>query len=109
MGRETVLRRSLVCLGAAVCLVGLSTFSFKKMIATYAFGILAICGVVLPDWEFFDRDFSEWFSPMPADRPSAGAAAVPDDIRFKFYPLRVALFVAVYSFGLYKWWSFISS
>uniref|UniRef100_A0A1D1XJW8 Putative signal peptidase complex subunit 1 n=1 Tax=Anthurium amnicola TaxID=1678845 RepID=A0A1D1XJW8_9ARAE len=109
MGREGALRTSLVCLGAAVALVGLYTFSFKKMVATYVFGILAICGVLLPDWEFFDRDFSQWFSPMPTDRPAAAGAAPNQPARFKFYPLRVSLFVAVYGFGLYKWWNFMSS
>lgn len=29
--------------------------------------------------------------------------------RFRFYPLRVALLAAIYSFGLYKWWVFMSS
>ncbi|CAA6665033.1 unnamed protein product [Spirodela intermedia] len=120
MRREEVLRTSLVSLGAAVFLVGLCTFSFKKMIATYIFGILAVCGILLPDWEFFDRDFSQWFTPCP---PTATPALLALSIRppgsedlrssspflFRFYPLRVALLAAVYSFGLYKWWVFMSS
>lgn len=65
MGGDGVLRACLVTLGAVVVLVGISTFSFRKMMATYIFGLLGIAGLVLPDWEFFDRDFSEWFSPMP--------------------------------------------
>ena len=65
MGTDGALRSCLVTLGALVLLVGISTFSFKKMIATYAFGLLGIAGLLLPDWEFFDRDYKEWFSPMP--------------------------------------------
>ncbi|CAA7401677.1 unnamed protein product [Spirodela intermedia] len=109
MRREEVLRTSLVSLGAAVFLVGLCTFSFKKMIATYIFGILAVCGILLPDWEFFDRDFSQWFTPMPADCHTGAAGPFDQTSRFRFYPLRVALLAAVYSFGLYKWWVFMSS
>ncbi|XP_020257436.1 signal peptidase complex-like protein DTM1 isoform X2 [Asparagus officinalis] len=68
MGRDEVLRFCLVTLGALMLLVGIATFSFKKVTATYIFGILGISGILLPDWEFFDRDFKEWFSPMPLRR-----------------------------------------
>ncbi|KAL5982195.1 hypothetical protein ACLOJK_016265 [Asimina triloba] len=74
MAGETVLRYSLVFLGALVLGIGIYTMSFKKMIATYVFGLLAISGVLLPDWEFFDRDFSKWLTPMPARDRSAPAS-----------------------------------
>ncbi|CAD6217042.1 unnamed protein product [Miscanthus lutarioriparius] len=75
MGRDELLRRSLVALAAAVVLTGLATASLSKAAATYGFGILAIAGVLLPDWEFFDRDYSQWLTPMPASRRTAAAAA----------------------------------
>ncbi|KAG2646896.1 hypothetical protein PVAP13_2KG547100, partial [Panicum virgatum] len=75
MGRDELLRRSLVALAAAVVVTGLATASLRKAAATYGFGILAIAGVLLPDWEFFDRDFSQWLTPMPASRRTAAAAA----------------------------------
>ena len=75
MGRDELLRRSLVALAAAVALTGLATASLRKAAATYGFGILAIAGVLLPDWEFFDRDYSQWLTPMPASRRTAAAAA----------------------------------
>jgi hypothetical protein len=75
MGRDEMLRRSLVALAAAVALTGLATASLRKAAVTYGFGILAIAGVLLPDWEFFDRDYSQWLTPMPASRRTAAAAA----------------------------------
>ncbi|KAF5184869.1 signal peptidase complex-like protein DTM1 [Thalictrum thalictroides] len=74
------------------------------MFATYVFGILAISGILLPDWEFFDRDFSQWVYPMSADNDSAQN---PRSKRFRFYPVRVVLYTTIYSFGLYKWWMYV--
>ncbi|WOL02748.1 signal peptidase complex-like protein DTM1 [Canna indica] len=68
MDRDAALRRSLLALAALMVAVGIWTFSLTKILGTYAFGILGIAGILLPDWEFFDRDFSQWFSPMPARR-----------------------------------------
>ncbi|XP_078444169.1 peptidase [Wolffia australiana] len=109
MGREDVLRTCLVSLGAAVLAVGFFTFSVKKMIATYIFGILGISGIMLPDWEYFDRDFSQWLTPMPADSHSGPVGAFDQSSRFKFHPLRVTMLTAVYSFGIYKWWGYMAS
>ncbi|CAL9082012.1 unnamed protein product [Musa textilis] len=108
MGREEALQKSLVVLAALMAVVGIWTFSLKKMLATYAFGILGIAGILLPDWEYFDRDFSQWFTPMPARRTPAADRA-PGSWRFKLYPLRVAMITLIYSFGLYKWWMLVSS
>jgi hypothetical protein len=75
MGRDELLRRSLVALAAAVAVTAVATASLRKALATYGFGVLAVAGVLLPDWEFFDRDFSQWLTPMPASRRTAAAAA----------------------------------
>ncbi|XP_068638779.1 signal peptidase complex-like protein DTM1 [Aristolochia californica] len=109
MGSDAVLRSSLVFLAALVVLVGFCTFSLKKMFATYVFGLLAIAGVVLPDWEFFDRDFKEWFSPLPFDKRNRNSVGNSTAIRFKLYPGRLVLYTTIYSFGLYKWWKFITN
>ena len=111
LGRDELLRRSLVTLAAAVVVTGVATASVRKALATYIFGILAIAGVLLPDWEFFDRDFSQWLTPMPASRRTAAAAAAErehDIWRFKPYPLRMAVLATIYGFGLYKWWTYVS-
>ncbi|OAY64337.1 signal peptidase complex-like protein DTM1 [Ananas comosus] len=105
MGRDAALQTSLVALAAAVVVVGIWTMSFKKMMATYFFGLFGIAGILLPDWEFFDRDFSQWLTPMQTRRSVADS----DAWRFKFYPLRVAVLTTIYGFGLYKWWMYISS
>uniref|UniRef100_A0A5K1FRW4 Microsomal signal peptidase 12 kDa subunit n=1 Tax=Nymphaea colorata TaxID=210225 RepID=A0A5K1FRW4_9MAGN len=67
---EKVLRYSLFSLAAVVCGVGLYTLSLKKMVVVYLSGLLLIAGVVLPDWEFFERDVSHWTSPRAATQPA---------------------------------------
>lgn len=64
MINDAVFRSSVASLAAIVVIVGLYTFSLKKMLATYLFGMFAVCGVILPDWEFFDRSFSQWCTPI---------------------------------------------
>ncbi|XP_008795543.2 signal peptidase complex-like protein DTM1 isoform X1 [Phoenix dactylifera] len=108
MGRDGALQSCLVALAVVVIVVGVWTFSFQKMMATYFLGLLGIAGILLPDWEFFDRDFSQWFTPLPARR-GAASNLDPDAIRFKFSPLRVAAIAIIYGFGLYKWWMFVIS
>ncbi|KAF3773171.1 hypothetical protein EJ110_NYTH55952 [Nymphaea thermarum] len=66
---EKALRYSLFSLAAVVCGVGLYTLSLKKMVVVYLSGLLLIAGVVLPDWEFFERDMSQWTSPRAATQP----------------------------------------
>ncbi|XXG61254.1 hypothetical protein AAC387_Pa04g2960 [Persea americana] len=106
MANDAVLRSCLLLVGAVVLLVGIYTHSFKKMFATYFFGLFAIAGLVLPDWEFFDRDFSQWFTPMPAHgNPSQKS----NSTRFRIYPLRMVVLTTIYGFGLYKWWMFITN
>ncbi|XP_020594669.1 signal peptidase complex-like protein DTM1 [Phalaenopsis equestris] len=108
MDNDAALRSCLVALAALMVVVGLCSFSLKKVLATYAYGILGIAGLLLPDWEFFDRDYSQWFTPMTV--PSGpGANRIARAGRFKFHPLRVALLSAIYCFGLYKWWKYVSS
>ncbi|PKU81204.1 hypothetical protein MA16_Dca018238 [Dendrobium catenatum] len=112
MENDAALRVCLLALAALMAVVGLCTFSFKKVMVTYVYGILGIAGLLLPDWEFFDRDFSQWFTPMTVPPGSAGnqTARVRSSLgRFKFYPLRVTMLATIYCFGLYKWWMFVST
>ncbi|KAI3460032.1 hypothetical protein Pfo_016695 [Paulownia fortunei] len=104
MGKEAVLRASLVWLAAIVVLTGLYTQSLKKMAGTYLFGMLAIGGVVLPDWKFFDRPVSQWCT-LVADDDDGPSQSAP--ARFKFYPIRLVIYTAVYGFAFCKWWNFI--
>ncbi|KAK8971164.1 hypothetical protein KSP40_PGU020338 [Platanthera guangdongensis] len=112
MDNDAALRSCLVSLAAVMAAVGLCSFSLKKVLATYAYGILGIAGILLPDWEFFDRDFSQWFTPMtvpPGPAVLYNNCMIFGGGRFKFYPMRVAMLAAIYSFGVYKWWMFVSS
>ncbi|XP_051128964.1 signal peptidase complex-like protein DTM1 isoform X2 [Andrographis paniculata] len=67
MGNDAVLRTCLVGLAAATFLTALCTHSWRKTAATYWIGMLAICGVVLPDWKFFDRPVSQWHTLVADD------------------------------------------
>ncbi|XP_072994037.1 signal peptidase complex-like protein DTM1 [Typha latifolia] len=98
MGRNAALQSSLVGLAVVMAFVGLWTMSFKKMIATYAFGVGGIAGIFLPDWEFFDRDFSQWFTPMPAAERTDGESETLREMRnTKQVLLRVECHVSVHA------------
>lgn len=76
MANDAVFRSSLVCLAVVVVIVGICTQSLKKMMVTYLVGVVGIGGVLLPDWGYFDRDFSRWSSPVTVEeRASAIATA----------------------------------
>ncbi|KAL2518073.1 peptidase [Abeliophyllum distichum] len=57
-------RSSMIWLAAIIVLMGLYTQSLQKMVATYFFGMFVICGVLLPDWEFFNRSVYQWCTPV---------------------------------------------
>ncbi|XVF64780.1 hypothetical protein PTKIN_Ptkin09bG0194100 [Pterospermum kingtungense] len=63
MANDAALRSAIVWLAAIIVLVGICTLSLKKMMITYAFGMVGIAGILLPDWDYFDRDFSRWCYP----------------------------------------------
>ncbi|KAK4387726.1 Signal peptidase complex-like protein DTM1 [Sesamum angolense] len=75
MGNDAVLRTSLVWLAAIMVFTGLYTQSLKKMAVTYLFGMLAIGGVVLPDWKFFDRPVSQWCTLVTDDDADSSRSA----------------------------------
>ncbi|CAN6479869.1 unnamed protein product [Victoria cruziana] len=102
---EKVLRYSLFSLAAVVCGVGLYTLSLKKMVVVYISGLLLVAGVVLPDWQFFDRNVSQWTSLVTATQPSLP----PRSFRFGCHPLRLSLYTIVYGFALYKLWKYVIS
>ncbi|KAL6179907.1 hypothetical protein ACLB2K_046578 [Fragaria x ananassa] len=111
MANHAVLRSSLVCLALVVVVVGICTQSFRKMMVTYLVGVVGIGGVLLPDWAYFDRDFSRWGTPVSVEeRVSANATAERSGLaRFKRYPMRLAAYATIYGFALYNWWGFVSS
>ncbi|GFP96874.1 hypothetical protein PHJA_001831500 [Phtheirospermum japonicum] len=104
MGNEVAFRTSLVSLAAIVALTGLYTQSVRKMAGTYLFGMLAIGGLALPDWKFFDRPVSQWCTVVDiGDRPSRSAP----ESRLKLYPVRLVIYTTVYGLGFYHWFNFI--
>ncbi|KAH7524393.1 signal peptidase complex-like protein DTM1 [Ziziphus jujuba] len=108
MANDVALRSALVWLAAVVVVVGICTFSFKKMIATYIVGILGISGLLLPDWGYFDRDFSRWTTPVESHERVSETAQRSAFSRLMHHPLRVIVYSTVYGFALYKWWMFVS-
>ncbi|CAH9118457.1 unnamed protein product [Cuscuta europaea] len=110
MKDDAVLRASVCWVGAAVVLTGIYThYSFKKMAATYLFGMFAVCAVMLPDWDFFDRLVSQWFTPLTLISPNQSPSKHSPPSRFRFYPVRTAIYAAMYGVGFYKWWTFVIS
>ncbi|KAG5573303.1 hypothetical protein H5410_063069 [Solanum commersonii] len=103
---EKTFQISVACLAIVVVFIGLYTQSLNKMIVTYFIGILGILGVFLPDWESFDQSVSHWGTPFKVDEFTAESCR---SLRFRFYPVRMAIFTILYGFGLYKWWMFIST
>ncbi|XP_028771801.1 signal peptidase complex-like protein DTM1 [Neltuma alba] len=108
MGNDAALKTSLLWLAAIIVVVGLSTHSPRKMLVTYIVGVLAIAGVLLPDWDYFNRHFSRWPYPVTADEraslPHHGSAF----LRFASSPLRVIAYSAIYGYAIYKWWDYVS-
>ncbi|KAJ0751567.1 putative signal peptidase complex subunit Spc1/SPCS1 [Helianthus annuus] len=100
MADDAALRASLVCLAAIMLIVGFYTYSFKKMMATYLFGMFAVAGIVLPDWEFFDRPVSQWTSPLSV--PHMLPHSPPSPSRSFFLLRRSLLFV--YLSSLINFW-----
>ncbi|KAJ8747423.1 hypothetical protein K2173_001001 [Erythroxylum novogranatense] len=107
MANDSALRNSLVWLAAVVFTVFICTHSFKKMVVTYILGVLGIAGILLPDWDFFDRDYSRWFYPVTEEEKLA--LAQRSGFRNRISPLRVVVYTTIYSYALYKWWIFITS
>ncbi|XP_021817325.1 signal peptidase complex-like protein DTM1 isoform X1 [Prunus avium] len=74
MANDAVFRASLVWLATVIVVVGVCTQSFKKMMLTYVVGVLGISALLLPDWGYFDRDFSRWTSPVSAEERASEVA-----------------------------------
>ncbi|KAL2468100.1 peptidase [Forsythia ovata] len=111
MKDDVVFRSSMIWLAAIILLMGLYTQSLQKMVATYFFGMFVICGVLLPDWEFFSRSVYQWCTPVTIlDVGSQSTDQKPSSpTRFKIYPVRLVVYTSVYGFAFYKWWKFISN
>ncbi|GLT31140.1 hypothetical protein SLA2020_059000 [Shorea laevis] len=111
MAEDAALRSSTVCLAVIMVIVGIWTLSLKKMMVTYMFGMLGIAGLLLPDWDFFDRDYSRWCYPVTTEeRDRLAALAQRSRLRrYRIYPVRVVVYTTIYAYGLYKWWELLSS
>ncbi|XP_022772298.1 signal peptidase complex-like protein DTM1 [Durio zibethinus] len=109
MANDAALRSTIVSLAVIIVLVGICTLSLKKMIITYAFGMVGISGILLPDWDYFDRDFSRWYYPATAEERAGLPARRTGLKRYRIYSMRVIIYTPIYGFGLYKWWTFILS
>ncbi|KAL8130821.1 signal peptidase complex-like protein DTM1 [Apium graveolens] len=109
MANDAVFRSSVICLTVVILGVGIYTQSLKKMMGTYVFGMLGLCGILLPDWDYFDRPVSQWCSPITLTNKIHSTAPPSSTSRFKVYPVRLLLYTIVYMYGFYKWWMFISS
>ncbi|KAL9247654.1 hypothetical protein vseg_021065 [Gypsophila vaccaria] len=108
MGNDASFTRSLLCLAVVIITVGICTHSFKKMVVTYFVGLLGISAILLPDWDFFDRDVSQWTRPVTVDGMSPGDVLRRGSTRFRFYPMRTLIYGVAYSFGFYKWWNYVT-
>ena len=89
MGNDAALKTCLLWLAAIIVVVGLSTHSAHKMLITYILGVLAIAGVLLPDWDYFNRDFSRWPYPVTADERTS---LLPHRSAFLRSPLFLLIF-----------------
>ncbi|XP_027339187.1 signal peptidase complex-like protein DTM1 [Abrus precatorius] len=111
MANDAALRASLLWLAALILAVGIFTHSFKKMMTTYVLGVLGIAGVLLPDWDYFNRDFSRWPYPVTAEERAAFSlihAQGSGFMRFANSPIRVIAYSVVYGYAMYKWWEYVS-
>ncbi|CAH8326673.1 unnamed protein product [Eruca vesicaria subsp. sativa] len=109
MTNEAALRSSMVGLAVVMVLVWLSTQSLNKTVVTYAIGVSLIAGIVLPDWDFFDRSFSRWTYPVTAEeRAAALSRKSQPSSRFRVYPMRMVVYGTVYGYAVYRWWRFVT-
>ncbi|XP_020206788.1 signal peptidase complex-like protein DTM1 [Cajanus cajan] len=110
MANDAALRTSLLWLAAVILAVGVCTHSLKKMMVTYVLGVIGISALLLPDWDYFNRDFSRWPYPVTAqERANSVQAQGSGFLRFANSPLRVIVYSVVYGYVMYKWWVYVSS
>ncbi|XP_061345962.1 signal peptidase complex-like protein DTM1 [Gastrolobium bilobum] len=109
MANDAALKTSLLWLAAVILVVGICTHSFKKMMATYVLGVVGIAAILLPDWDYFNRDFSRWAYPVTSEEREASLLTQPSGfLRFANSPLRVIAYGVVYGYTMYKWWEYVS-
>ncbi|EEF48503.1 signal peptidase complex-like protein DTM1 [Ricinus communis] len=103
---DAAMRTCLVWLAAVMVVIEIWTQSLKKVMVTYVIGVVGIAGVLLPDWDYFDRDYSRWCSPITEEEKAA--LALRSGFRNRISTLRLVAYSAVYGYALYKWWIYIS-
>ncbi|KAM7252950.1 hypothetical protein ACFE04_025568 [Oxalis oulophora] len=71
MANDGAIRTCMVWLAVVILVIGIWTCSWKKTIATYLVGMFIIAALLLPDWDFFDRDFSRFSYPITSQERAA--------------------------------------
>ncbi|XVF36713.1 hypothetical protein REPUB_Repub19eG0081700 [Reevesia pubescens] len=100
MANDAALRSAIVWVAVIIVCVGIFTLSLKKMIITYGFGMVGIAGILLPDWDHFDRDFSRWSYPVTVEERAALLSRRSGLKRYRIYPMRVIIYTTIYGFGI---------
>ncbi|KAL2339913.1 hypothetical protein Fmac_007853 [Flemingia macrophylla] len=94
MANDAALRNSLIWLAVVLLVVGICTNSLKKMMVTYAVGIIGIAALLLPDWDYFNRDFSRWPYPVTAqERANSIHAHRSGFLRCPLFPLQSYVYI----------------
>lgn len=114
-GNDAALKSSLVWLAVIMVIVGICTESWKKIMATYVVGIIGIAGLILPDWDFFDRDFSRWTCPVTAEERASILAQRQTSLLKRsvllhlytcsFFPIHLGSVLTSFTFQLLKFYN----
>ncbi|XP_058787714.1 signal peptidase complex-like protein DTM1 [Vicia villosa] len=109
MANDAALRACLLWLAVVILAVGICTHSFKKMLTTYVLGLVGISCLLLPDWDYFNRDISRWPYPVTVEERTEAAFLYGSGFsRFTKSPLRVITYSLIYGYAICKWWEYVS-
>ncbi|KAL5076561.1 hypothetical protein RYX36_015545 [Vicia faba] len=108
MANDAALRTCLLWLAVVILGVGICTHSFKKMLVTYVLGLVGISCLLLPDWDYFNRDISRWPYPVTVEERTEAAFLYGSGFRrFTKSSLRVITYSLIYGYAIKKWWKYV--